>query len=100
MKLFKINLITITILLVVHKTTGNGVFENILSQILPDSLKNSDISTTPSTDLSTISTTTTSSIHHIWNPFGWFQGRSSVPANYNPDTDLTTVSSSLFFSTK
>lgn len=86
MKQFQITLITITILLVVHKTTGNGMFD-ILSQMLPNSIKNSEISSTPSTDLST---TTTSSINHIWNPFVWFQGRSSVPENYNPDTDLTT----------
>lgn len=93
MKLFRVNLITITILLVVHKTTGNGIFDNILSQILPNSIKNSEVSPTLSTDVLPLASTTSSSMHHIWNPFGWFQGRSSVPANYNPDTDLTTVSS-------
>lgn len=86
MKLFQITLITI--LLVVHKTTGKGIFDNILSQILPNSIQTSEVSPTQSTDLST---TTTSSINHIWNPFVWFQGRSAVPENYNPDTDLTTV---------
>lgn len=94
MKLLKINLITITILLVVHKTNGNGIFDNLLSQILSNPKKNGEASpTASSSDVTLSTTTTTSSMTHIWNPFVWFQGRSdAVPTNYNPDTDLTTVS--------
>lgn len=49
----------------------------------------------PSTPTVTTTTTTTTESTPFWNPFTWLKPRAvSIP--YNPDTDLSTVSSKTF----
>lgn len=64
--------------------------ETMLARVLRQVIQ-SPTSTTPTPQLNSFENDVDSSqTDSLWNPLKWFQPRSGIP--YNPDTDLTTVS--------